>query len=165
MMLLILVSLRATHATGLRWWAASDFVFACGFALIVSNDIFPRWVSGVFGNLLLDVGTGLTYGGMLRFLKRPRREAWPVFIALILGAIEFLWSVEHGLDYRVMTLVGCALRAILTGAAAWQLTRHADPEMRPASTYTARFYWVWMTLLLARIAWWLTFAATGQPVD
>lgn len=164
-MMLVLVSCRGAHTAGLRWWAASDVIFACGFALIVSNDIFSDWVSGIAGNLTLDIGTGVTYGGMLRFLDRPRRDIWPIIVALGLGVIEVAWWIAYGADWRAMTMIGCSLRALLTAATAWQLLRHANPEMRPASTCAAYFYLAWTTLLLARVAWWLLVIPLALPAD
>lgn len=155
-LVLYIVYLGSRNAPGLLCWALSNLCFAVGFASLFAFYWKPLpYIDTLGANLLIDVGAILAYVAVLQFLGRPRRELWPIVPAAILIAVEVVRFVNDGVDMSAMVPLGATARAIVTFAAGWQLLRHAEPQMRPGSTVSAVFHFVWVAMLLSRVIWWL----------
>lgn len=140
-------------AKGLFVWMLGNAAFATGFSLLMSDETLPV-MSSLLANLIIDMGAILSYVAVLQFLERPRRDLWLIAPAVLLAVVEVVMFFQRGVDYRMTTVLGCSLRALVTIGAGWQLLRFANPQMRPASTLSAVFHFIWAAMLLSRIAWW-----------
>ena len=148
---LLCVWLGRRSERSLLLWALSNIVFTAGFGLLT----WPiQWDFGaVLANGLVDAGTAVAYLAVWLFLKRPRRELWPVAVAGAMYAVEFGLFLGRGFDFHYMTPLGCGLRALLTVAAGWLLIRHAERSIRTAANLSAVFHFLWAVMLVARIGW------------
>lgn len=151
----------AIHATvrktrqvrGLPLLGLSYAVYATGFAVLLVPST-PDGRVTLAGNLTLDIATLLTLVAVNAYLRRPLLH-WPLLGAVaLIGAAEIHYVLHTGGDHRVMVILGCALRGLLTIATGLALWRHADATARTAARFTAAFHFLWAFMLLSRIAWW-----------
>lgn len=144
------------RAGGLQCWAASNMCFAVGFALLLFYYWKPvPWINTLGANLMIDLGAILAYVAVVQFLERPRRELWPIVPSAALIVVEVASFAHHGVDMSEMVPLGVTARSIVTFGCGWQLLRNTGPQVRPASTLSAMFHFVWVAMLLGRAAWWL----------
>lgn len=142
------------QAAGLRYWGTSNLCFALGFALLLVYYRIPLYLDTLVANLLIDLGSILAYAAVLQFLGRPRRELWPILPSAALIVAEIFLFLSRGVDMSLMVPLGGSARAIVTLGVGWQLLRNAGPQVRPASTLSAVFHFLWAAMLLGRVAWW-----------
>jgi diguanylate cyclase (GGDEF)-like protein len=143
-------------APGLLAWMAGNVCCVLGFGLLQTHVLWARVVNVLVSNLLIDLGAALAFVAVLQFLERPRAAYRLLVPAAVLGLIEIAYYMMYGANYIAITLLGCGLRALMIGGAAWQLFRHADQPLRPASTFSAIFHALWAVALLSRAGWWIT---------
>lgn len=163
---LVMFCLRisSSNAKGLISWALSNALFALGFLMLMSYYIhWPDILNAMVANLLIDGGAILAYVAVLQFLERPKSDLWLIAPTVLLCAIELTLFLIHGTDMGMMVLLGALARAIVTIGAGWQLWRHADPYLRPASTISAIFHFLWAGMLFTRIGWWIS--SQYHPMD
>lgn len=153
MMLGLYLAMR--KAPGLLAWMAGNIFCVLGFTILQTHVLWVRVVNVLVSNLLIDLGAALAFVAVLQFLDRPRTAFRLLIPATMLGLIEIIFYMTHGANYIAITLLGCSLRALMLGGAAWQLFRHADPQLRPASTFSAIFHGLWAAALLSRGGWWV----------
>ncbi|SFF76806.1 diguanylate cyclase (GGDEF) domain-containing protein [Novosphingobium sp. CF614] len=143
------------RAAGIRWWARSNLCFAAGFAMLLSYPIGLSHYFDVLGaNLLIDVGAILAYVAVVRFLERPLHALWLIVPSVALMAVEVILFMHEGVNMSDIVLLGATGRAIVTFGAGWQLLHNAGPQLRPASTLSAIFHFLWVLMLFVRVAWW-----------
>lgn len=155
-LVLYIVYLGNRQEAGLPCWAFGNLCFAVGFGLLLAYgaDISP-YVDILAANLLIDFGAILAYVAVLQFLERPRVNFWPIAPSICLMVFEAVEFARHGTDMREMVITGVLARGIVTFAAGSQLLRRAGPNLRPASTLSAMFHFLWVAMLLSRACWWL----------
>lgn len=154
---LVMLFLRSSlsNARGLFSWALSNALFASGFLLLTSGYIsWPDILNTLAANLLIDGGAIMAYVAVLQFLNRPMSHLWLIAPTIILSAVEIALFLRHGANMNMMVSLGALARAVVTIGAGWQLLRHADPHIRPASTISAVFHFMWAAMLFTRIGWW-----------
>lgn len=153
-MMMLGLYLAMRNARGVLASMASNLCCVVGFTLLQTHSLWPKVVNILVSNLFVDVGAALAFIAVLQFLKRPRRDYRLLVPAAALLLIEIIFYLKYGADYSLITMLGCSLRALVMIGAAWQLFRHADPHLRPASTFSGIFYGVWAAVLLIRVGWW-----------
>ncbi|MEA1647512.1 GGDEF domain-containing protein [Nitrospirillum sp. BR 11164] len=150
---LSMAALSLPRQAGLTYWAASGFAQAAGLALTNQLDWLPPWLTLLSSHFLIFTGYGLAYIGVVRFLGRPAHDAWPMLAVGVLLAAMFLWFTVGAPESRGRILASSLFFAALSAAMAWHLVRHAERELRPATTVTAALYAAWALLALARAGW------------
>lgn len=144
---------RTRQVRGLPLLGLSYAVYAAGFGVLLVPPTPGDHIT-LAGNLILDLATLLTLVAVNAYLRRPLLH-WPLLGAVaIIGAVEIHYVLRAGGDHRVMVVLGCALRGLLTIATGLALWRHADATTRSAARFTAAFHFLWAFMLLSRIAWW-----------
>ncbi|WP_066718493.1 GGDEF domain-containing protein [Sphingomonas pituitosa] len=157
---------RLVPPRSLLCWCAAYLSFAAGFAVLMlpAFDIQVPGL-GLFGNLLIDAGAALNFVAIVLYLKRPRSDLWVLIPAALLALIEAGYVLSHFENMRVMVGLGCAVRGILTMAAAMALWRCADESRRPVARLAAVIHALWALMLLSRILWWLFNPAAEVTFD
>ncbi len=157
---------RLVPPRSLLCWCVAYLSFAAGFAVLMlpAFDIEAPGL-GLFGNLLIDAGAALNFVAIVLYLKRPRSDLWVLIPAALLALIEAGYVLSHFENMRVMVGLGCAVRGILTVAAAMALWQCADESRRPVARLAAVIHGIWAVMLLSRIAWWLFNPAAEARFD
>lgn len=150
------IYLGSRRTPELRFWTLSNLCFAVGFTLLLVYFWKPiPYLDTLAANLLIDAGAILAYVAVLQLLQRPRRELWLIAPSVALMVVETVRFALNGVDMSTMVPLGAAARAIVTFAGGWQLLRHAAPQMRPGSTISGIFHFLWVAMLATRMTWWL----------
>jgi len=146
----------AQRINGVLLWGISYAAFAIGFGTLALPSLDVDFAElALLGNLLIDAGTALALLAVNAYLDRPKRELGILFPAAAIGIAEIYYVLTGGENYRVMVMMGCALRGIVTIAAGISLWFHATDTQRSGSRLTAAFHFLWAFMLLNRMAWWL----------
>lgn len=154
---MLVMYLGMREAKGLFSWMLSNISFAFGFLLLMTSLLdWAPIINSLAANLLIDAGALLAYVAVLQFLERPKRALWLLAPPIALSVIETIYFLQGGVDFSKMIPLGCTARAIVTIGAGWQLLRHASPYMRPASTLSAIFHFIWAAMLFSRVGWWMS---------
>lgn len=167
----IFLALRATRrgmqpVNGVLLWGISYAAFAVGFGILALPAIdIDFGDQSLIGNLWIDAGTALAFMAVNAYLDRPQRELWALLPAGLLGFAETCYVLNGGDDFRVMLMMGCTLRGILTMAAGISLWFHASDAQRAGARLTAAFHFLWALMLLNRIAWWIFYPHANANED
>lgn len=135
-------------------WGLSNLLFASGFLTVTAPLLGGHpllW--NLTGNLLIDIGTGMAFVSLCLFLKSRRRALWLLLPAGLFSVSKVGLFLAIGLYLPANVVLGCLCRVLLTLGCAWILWRHAEPELRPASTVLALFQLTSALILVARVAW------------
>lgn len=153
-LVLIMLRMGMRDGKGLLCWTLSNVLQTAGFMLLLMLS-WPDVLNTLIANLLIDAATILAYVGVLQCLERPKSCLWLIAPSVLLVAIEIVLFLRHGVNMHWMVLLGASARGIVTFGTGWQLLRHSDPNMRPASTIAAVFHFLWVATLFTRILWWV----------
>lgn len=157
---------RLVPPRSLLCWCVAYLSFSVGFAVLMLPAFGIRTPGlGLFGNLLIDAGAALNFVAIVLYLKRPRLDLWVLFPAALLALIEAGYVLWHFENMRVMVVLGCAARGILSVAAAKALWQCADESRRPVARLAAVIHGLWASMLLSRILWWLFNPAAEVTFD
>lgn len=154
---LCLARKSSQRVRGALLWSASYGVFAIGFGVLtlpgfdVDIDHLP-----LAGNLLIDGGAVLALVAANTYLERPGRDLWVLLPAGLLGLVEVCYVLTQGQNYRVMVILGCALRGTVTMATGVTLWRCASDTQRAGARLAAAFHFLWAAVLLDRMIWWVS---------
>ena len=150
------LSLKKTRQIrGLLLWAASHALIAVGFSALVLPGFgidFPGL--GLFGNMLIDVGTAFGLAAVLVYFKQTFRIGFVLAVASSIAVIEVTYVLSHGEDLRFMVVVGGSLKMVLTIATATAFWRCRDVAQRQAARVAAAFHGLWAATLFMRVSWW-----------
>lgn len=157
---------RLVPPRSLLCWCFAYLSFAAGFAVLMLPAFDIRLPGlGLLGNFLIDAGAALNFVAIVLYLKRPRAELWVLLPAALLALVEAIYVLSHFENLRVMVVLGCAARGILTAAAAMALWQCTDESRRPVARLAAAIHGIWALLLLSRILWWLFNPAAEDTFD
>lgn len=163
MMLGLYLAMRS--ARGVLASIASNLCCVVGFTLLQTHSLWESQVNVLVGSLFVSVGAALAFVAVLQFLERPRSDYRLLVPAAALLLIEIIFYIVYGADFSAITMLGCSMRALVMAGAGWQLFRHADLQLRPASTFSAIFHGVWAIVLMIRVGWWIVNQYGGIAAD
>ena len=115
---------------GFKQWTLASLAMALGYLFIVLRGPVPVLVSIMVGNMLLVVGSSLTFDGTRGFLGLKPCPKFQVIIpiACLAGLVWFYWVDEFiGMRAMVVSVAG----AILLFPVAWMFISHSPRGHRP----------------------------------
>lgn len=147
-------------------WFLAYYALSFGFSVLM----LPTFDLGLplvilTGNLLLDLGTALNFIAVLVYLKCSWRYLLYLVPAGALALIETVYVVSQFENLRLMVILGCTLRGILTVAAGSALWACTDEIRRPIARVIAGFHYLWALVLVSRMLWWLVNPAAATSDD
>lgn len=160
---------KLVPGNSLLLWFAAYYVLGFGFAVLMLPAFkIDSPLLGLVGNLLIDLGTALNFLAVIIYLGCSRRYLLYLVPAAAIALVETVYVVSQFENLRLMVLLGCALRGILTVAAGSALWACVDDVRRPIARVIAGFHYLWAVVLLARMLWWLfnpTASADSDPTS